>query len=63
MMGQTRLPFPPNFDQIEKYKRMQEMEEEEEEIEEDDDQNYFSDQKRKEIKDKKPDFNGFKGEL
>jgi len=62
MMGQTRLPFPPNFDQIEKYKRMQEMEEEEEEIEEDDDQNYFSDQKRKEIKDKKPDFNGFKGE-
>ena len=63
MMGQTRLPFPPNMDQIEKYRRMQEMEEEEEEIEDDDDQNYFTDQKNKEMKIKKTDFLGIKGEL
>jgi len=62
MMGQTRLPFPPNMDQIEKYRRMQEMEEEEEEIEDDDDQNYFTDQKNKERKIKKTDFIGIKGE-
>ena len=59
MMGQTRLPFPPNLDQLEKYRRMQEMEEEEE-IEED--QNYLAEPNNGERKIKKSD-NDIKGKL
>ena len=59
MMGQSRLPFPPNLEQIEKYRRMQEMEEEGE-IEEENDQNYFTDQSTRERKIKKSD-DGLKG--
>ena len=59
MMGQTRLPFPPNLDQLEKYRRMQEMEEEEE-IEED--QNYLAEANNGERKIKKSD-NDIKGKL
>ena len=53
MMGQTRLPFPPNLDQVEKYRRMQEMDEEEEEIEED--PTYLTEVNNEERKTKKPE--------
>jgi len=51
MMGQTRLPFQPNLEQMEKYRRMQEIEDEEEEIEED--QNYLTESNNGERKIKK----------
>jgi len=53
MMGQTRLPFPTNLDQVEKYRRMQEMDEEDEEIEED--QTYLTEVNNEERKTKKPE--------
>ena len=53
MMGQTRLPFPTNLDQVEKYRRMQEMDEEDEEIEED--QPYLTEVNNEERKTKKPE--------
>ena len=60
MMGQTRLPFQPNLEQMEKYRRMQEMEDEEEEIEED--QNYLTESNNGERKIKKSEED-LKGKL
>ena len=53
MMGQTRLPFPTNLDQMEKYRRMQEMDEEDEEIEEE--RTYLTEVNNEERKEKKPE--------